>query len=720
MFRSLSLLIVPGVVAVTASAGPPQYPQTRMDDTVEQLHGHEIADPYRWLEDLDSEETAAWVAAQNEVSFGFLREIPIREALRARLTKLWNYEKYTAPSEHGGRYFYRRNDGLQNQSVLYVTEGLDGTPRELLNPNEWAADGTVALGGTWISDDGTKMVYGISAAGSDWREFKVLDVTTGAHLSDHLKWIKFSGAAWNKAGTGFYYSRYDEPAPSADGNKYEDVNYYQKLYYHEIGTPQSDDTLVFHTPDEKEWGFGGFLTDDQRYLVISISQGTERKNRIYYRDLESDDPDTVHKLLDDFDAEYRLIGNDGPVFWFRTDLDAPRGKVIAIDTGNPKRSAWKTLIPQAEETLRGVGLVNHQFVASYLKDAQTQVKIFDTTGRPVRDVQLPGIGTAGGFGGEPDDTETFYTFTSFTTPPTIYRYDLRTGESTLYRQPDVDFDPSVYTTRQVFYKSKDGTRVPMFITHKKGLKLDGSNPTMLYGYGGFNIALTPSFSINNLVWMEMGGVYALANLRGGGEYGKAWHNAGRLDNKQNVFDDFIAAGEWLIEQGYTRTEKLAISGGSNGGLLVGACITQRPDLFGAALPAVGVLDMLRFHKFTIGWAWTSDYGDPDEKDAFEVLRRYSPYHNIKAGTCYPPTMITTGDHDDRVVPSHSFKFASALQAAQGCDNPILIRIETRAGHGAGKPTAKIIEELADRNAFLFRVLKMQTPTEMTGASAVSE
>jgi prolyl oligopeptidase len=694
-------------LTVAATAQTVRYPETKRTDHVDELHGVSVADPYRWLEDLDAEETAHWVAAQNEVTFEYLQQIPVREKIKQRLTALWDYEKFSIPTEKGGRYFFTRNDGLQNQSVLYMGDGLAAEPRVLLNPNEWSEDGTVALSGRSVTDDGKLMAYQVSAAGSDWREIKVLNVDTGEHLSDNLKWVKFSGAAWDKQSRGFYYNRYDEP-PLVDNNKYQDVNKFQKLFYHAIGTPQSQDELVFHTPDEPEWGSGGSVTEDGRYLIISISQGTERKNRIYYRDLKSDTPDQTVKLLDDFDAQYELIGNDGPVFWFYTDLEAPRGRVIAIDTAHPERENWKELIPQSEDTLRGVSLVNHQFLASYLKDACTQVRVFGTDGTLSREVELPGIGSASGFGGQPDDTETFYSYTSFSTPPTIYRYDLTTGQSTVWRQPKVDFDQSHYETRQIFFPSKDGTKVPMFITHRKGLKLDGDNATYLYGYGGFNIALTPQFSISNLVWLEMGGVYAQACLRGGGEYGKDWHHAGKLENKQNVFDDFQAAADWLIRERYTRKEKLAIGGGSNGGLLVGACLTQRPDLYGAALPAVGVLDMLRFHKFTIGWAWTSDYGSPDEAEMFEVLRAYSPYHNVKAGTCYPPTMITTGDHDDRVVPSHSFKFASALQAAQGCDNPILIRIETRAGHGAGKPTTKIIEEQADRWAFLVKNLGVDT------------
>ncbi|MEL6901356.1 MAG: prolyl oligopeptidase family serine peptidase, partial [Cyanobacteria bacterium J06606_4] len=492
------------------------------------------------------------------------------------------------------------------------------------------------------------------------------------------------------------YSRYDEPN---EASKLEDVNYYQKLYYHRLGTPQSEDTLIYERPDQKEWGFSGGVTEDGRYLVISVWRGTDPKNLLFYKYLLDDNAEVV-ELIPAFEAQYSLIDNEGTTFWFRTDLDAPKGKVVAINIANPDRSNWQTMIPEAEETLESVGVLNNQFVADYLKDAYTQIKIFDLSGQFVREVELPGIGSAGGFNGKRTDTETFYSFTSYTVPTRIYRYDLTTGERTLFRSPTIPFDPDAYETRQVFYPSKDGTKIPMFITAKKGLNLNGENPVLLYGYGGFNISLSPGFSVSNLVWLELGGVYAVANLRGGGEYGEAWHQQGIKTSKQTVFDDFIRAGEWLIEQNYTSAEKLAIAGGSNGGLLVGACITQRPDLFRAALPAVGVLDMLRFNKFTIGWAWESDYGSPQNEKEFKALYAYSPLHNLKPGTAYPATMITTADHDDRVVPAHSFKFAAALQAAHASDHPVLIRIETKAGHGAGKPTTKQIEEATDKWAFL--------------------
>ncbi len=682
------------------------YPESKKLDHIDEYHGTKVADPYRWLEDLDSAETKAWVEAQNKLTFAYLKEIPARERLRERLTRLWNYERYTVPFKEGERYFYYKNDGLQNQSVLYTATSLDAPPTVLLDPNKLSTDGTVALSGIDISDDARLLVYGLSAAGSDWQEYRVRDVATGQDLPDVVKWVKFSAAALTPDGKGFFYSRYAEPT---EATKLAGANYFQKLYFHRIGTPQTEDVLIYERPDQKEWGFFGDVTEDGRYLIIHVWQGSERKNRIYYKDLSAKDAPVV-KLLDDLDASYNFIDNDGSTFWFQTDLAAPRNKIIAIDVTKPERQNWRVVVPEASDKLEGVGTINNMFVASYLKDAQTRVKLFSLDGKLVREVDLPGIGSVGGFTGKRKDKETFYSFTGFTTPTTIYRYDAATGKSTLFRQPKVDFNPARYETRQVFFKSKDGTRVPMFITHKKGLKLDGQNPTYLYGYGGFDVSLTPAFSVGNLVWMEMGGVYVVANLRGGGEYGQAWHEAGTKLRKQNVFDDFIAAAERLIANKYTSTPKLAIGGGSNGGLLVGAAITQRPELFGAALPAVGVMDMLRFHKFTIGWGWISDYGSSDTAEEFKALYAYSPLHNLKAGTAYPPTMITTADHDDRVVPSHSFKFAAAMQAAQGGASPVLIRIETRAGHGAGKPTAKIIEEVADRWAFLVRELDVRTPS----------
>jgi prolyl oligopeptidase len=682
---------------------PNNYPPARKSDQVDDYHGVKVADPYRWLEDLDSEETRNWVEAENKLSFGYLAAIPERNALKERLTKLWNYEKYGIPFKEGNRYFYTRNSGLQNQAVLYTVTSLDAQPQMVLDPNTLSADGTVALSGLQVSPDGKFIAYSLSASGSDWQEWKVRDVETSKDLSDHLKWVKFSGASWTRDGKGFFYSRYDEPK----GDTLKSTNYFQKVYFHKLGTLQTEDVLVYERPDQKDWLFGGTVTDDGNYLIITVFQGTDVKSRVYYKDLKAKDAPVV-KLLDDFDAAYNFVANEGSRFWFQTDLQAPRGKLIEIDTAKPARSNWKVVVPEGKETLQGTSFVNNKFVLNYLKDAYTQVKIYDVNGKLVNEVGFPEIGSAAGFGGKATDKETFYAFTSFTTPTTIYRYDMTTGKSTIFRQPKVDFNPADYETKQVFYKSKDGTKVPMFITHKKGLKLDGNNPTFLYGYGGFNISLTPAFSVGNLVWMELGGVYTQPNLRGGGEYGEDWHQAGMKLKKQNVFDDFIAAAQWLIDNKYTSAPKLAIGGGSNGGLLVGAALTQRPDLFGAALPAVGVMDMLRFQTFTIGWAWVSDYGSSDNPEEFKALYAYSPLHNIKPGTSYPPTMITTADHDDRVWPGHSFKFAAALQAAQAGDAPILIRIETKAGHGAGKPTSKLIEETADRWAFLVKTLDMKS------------
>ena len=679
------------------------YPVARKGEQIDDYHGVKVADPYRWLEDLDSQETRNWVEAENKLSFGFLGSIPARATIKDRLTKLWNYEKYGVPFKEGNRYFYTRNSGLQNQSVLYTVSSLDGQPTLVLDPNTLSTDGTVALSGLQVSNDGKLLAYSLSASGSDWQEWRVRDVETGKDLSDLLKWVKFSGVSWLRDNSGFFYSRYEEPKSEA----LKATNYFQKVYFHKLGTPQTEDVLVFERPDQKDWLFGGSVTEDGNYLVIPIYQGTDSKTRVYYKDLRAKDSAVV-KLLDDFDAAYNFVGNEGSRFWFQSDLQAPLGKIIEIDVARPGRANWKTLVPESKEALQTTTVVNHKFILNYLKDAYTQVRIHDTSGKLLTSVQLPGIGSADGFGGKSTDTETFYSFTGFTTPTTIFRYDSVTGKSTVFRQPKVEFNSESFETKQVFFNSKDGTRVPMFITYKKGLKLDGSNPTYLYGYGGFNVSLSPAFSVGNLVWMEMGGVYAQPSLRGGGEYGEDWHQAGMKLKKQNVFDDFIAAAEWLIENKYTSTPKLAIGGGSNGGLLVGAALTQRPDLFGAALPAVGVMDMLRFQEFTIGWAWVSDYGSSKNADEFKALYAYSPLHNIKAGTSYPPTMVTTADHDDRVWPGHSFKFAAALQAAQTGTAPILIRIETKAGHGAGKPTAKIIEEVADRWAFLVKTLEMKS------------
>jgi prolyl oligopeptidase len=711
MFKTLWLpiLALGGLLAVIATAAdaPLTYPSTKRIDHVDELHGVKVADPYRWLEDdvRKSKDVADWVEAENKVTFAYLKAIPEREGIQKRLTELWNYEKYSAPFKAGGRYFYTKNDGLQNQSVLYTLDTLDAEPRVLLDPNTWSKDGTVALGDVAISDDGKYLAYSVADAGSDWHTYRVLDIATAKPLGDELKWVKFSGASWTKDSKGFFYSRYDEPK---EGAQFQGLNLNQKVFYHRIGTPQSADVLVYRRPDHPDWGFSTEVSEDGRYLVMNTWKGTDHKYRVTYRDL--DEPYGMPiDLIDEFENDYSFAGNDGPIFYFKTDNNAPRGRLIAIDTRKPERSNWKEIIPQVKENLRGVGLVGNLFIASYLKDARTQVKLFGMDGKLVREVAFPTLGTASGFGGKRTDTETFYSFSSFATPPSIYRYDVVSGESKLLRQAKVKFNPDDYEVKQVFYPSKDGTKVPMFITAKKGLTLDGSHPTLLYGYGGFNIPLTPAFSISRLMWLELGGVFVQANLRGGGEYGEEWHQAGTKLKKQNVFDDFIAAAEWLIKEKYTKPAKLAIQGGSNGGLLVGACLVQRPDLFGACLPAVGVMDMLRFQKFTAGRFWVDDYGSADDADQFKALYAYSPYHNLKKGTKYPATLVTTADTDDRVVPGHSFKFIAQLQHCQAGPAPVLARIETRAGHGAGKPTAKVIEEIADQWAFLVKNLGMKVP-----------
>ncbi len=679
-----------------------KYPDTRKCDQVDDYHGVKIADPYRWLENPESPESRTWIDAQTKITDAWSTNLSHLGSIRARIAQLWNYERYGVPFRQGLRYFYVRNDGLQNQSVLYTLDHIADAGRVLLDPNKLSADGTVALKGYAASEDGRYLAYGTSAAGSDWEEWHVRDIQTGTDASDVLKWVKFSGASWTIDGNGFFYSRYDEPKGEAS---LRSVNYFQKLYYHRVGGPQSVDVLVYERPDQKEWGFGGEVTEDGRYLIIRSSQGTDTRERIFYLDLNGPmTPAAVRPLLKEFDASYQFIGNVGETFYFVTDKDAPRGKLIAVPSANPVPSAWKEIIPQGTSTLSTASLVGNRLIANTMKDAASEVLIYSLDGRLERKLNLPGIGSATGFSGKSSSPETFYSFASFSDPSTIYRLDVSTGESTVYRRPKVAFDPADYVTKQVFYPSKDSTKIPMFITMRKSLALNGKQPTLLYGYGGFNISLPPSFSPGILAWMEMGGIYAQPNLRGGGEYGEAWHKAGTKLQKQNVFDDFIAAAEWLIANNYTTQKKLGIYGRSNGGLLIGACLTQRPDLFGAAVPAVGVLDMLRFHKFTIGWAWTSDYGSSDNAEEFRALLAYSPLHQIKPATHYPPTLIYTADHDDRVVPAHSFKFAATLQEAQGGSAPILIRIDTKSGHGAGKPTGRQIDEAAERYAFLFQNL----------------
>ncbi|MHC4993693.1 MAG: prolyl oligopeptidase family serine peptidase [Planctomycetota bacterium] len=701
--RWIALALASAVGAIASHAQSLSYPQTLRTDHTDTLHGTTVADPYRWLEDdaRNSERVAGWVEAQNRVTFGYLHNLPRRDEIQKRLTELWNYPKQSTPFKEGGRYYFYKNDGLQNQYVLYTTDHPDNPPTLLIDPNTWSADGATALGSTEASPDGRFLAYSIQDGGSDWRTWRVLDIQTKQPIADELKWVKFSGVTWTHDSQGFFYAGFDAPQ---EGDEFQASNTNQKLYYHRLNTPQSEDTLVYHRPDRPEWGYSPYVTEDGRYLVITIWKSSEDKYRVMVRDLQQ--PYAMPTdLIDSFEQDYSFIGNDGPVFYFLTDYEAPRKQVIAIDTRRPQKERWRVVVPETEHALRDVNFVANQLVCSYLKDASTLVKIHDTTGRHLRDVDLPGIGSASGFRGKRTDTETYYSFQSFTTPPTTYRYDMLTGKSGVYRRAEVAFDPDRYTVNQVFYRSKDGTRVPMFIAHKKGLQLNGKNRTLLYAYGGFNIALTPRFSVSTLQWMEMGGVYALANLRGGGEYGEAWHTAGMRHNKQNVFDDFIAAAEYLIENRYASTKTLGIQGGSNGGLLVGAVMSQRPELFGACLPAVGVMDMLRYHKFTAGRFWVSEYGSADEKEMLPTLLAYSPYHNLKPGTAYPPTLVTTADTDDRVVPGHSFKFAAALQHAHRGPNPVLIRVETRAGHGAGKPTDKIIEQAADQWAFLMENLK---------------
>ena len=754
------LAIALSAIVSSANAQTPaptlKYPTATRGTQVDVYHGVSIADPYRWLEDTDSPETKAWVAAENQLSDSYLATIPQRAAIKNRLTQIWNYARYSAPFKEGGRYFFFQNTGLQNQSVLYVQDGRNAPARVLLDPNTLSADGTVALSDATPSDDGRYLAYSLSTSGSDWQEIHVRDVSNSRDMGDVLKWVKFSGISWTHDNRGFFYSRYDAPTT---GNAMTNVNRFHKIYYHRIGQAQSRDELIFDTPDQPDWLLNATVTDDGQYMIIVVSQGTDVRHRLYFKDLrnpgrpEIENP--VVRLIDRLEAEYAFVGNRGTMFYVRTDRNAPKGRIVAINIDNAREERWTTIVPEGKDALTDATIAGEDIVANYLQDAHSSIRFYtasrdngeeerrrrreeearrrreptsvydDTSTAPLvtrernlqagggfrfrGEIALPGIGTVGEIHGRQGDDELFYSFTSFLYPTTVYRYDLNSRRNEVFRAPKVAFDPTQFETRQVFYTSKDGTRVPMFITSKKGLKLDGNNPTLLYAYGGFNISETPSFSSANAAWLEMGGIYALANLRGGGEYGKEWHEAGTLAKKQNVFDDFIAAAEYLIREKYTSTPKLAIRGGSNGGLLVGAVMTQRPELFGAALPEVGVMDMLRFQKFTIGWAWTSDYGSSDDSTQFQFLRAYSPLHNIKPGTCYPPTLAATADHDDRVVPGHTFKFVATMQAAQGCANPILVRIETKAGHGAGKPTSKQIDEAADRFAFLVRTLHM-SPT----------
>jgi prolyl oligopeptidase len=677
------------------------YPPARRSDTVDDYHGTRVADPYRWMEDPDAAETAAWVEAENKLTREFIDAFPGRGAIEERLTDLWNYPRYSLPYKQGGRYFFSKNDGLQNQSVLYRQETLESEPAVVLDPNTLSEDGTIAVSTTEYSEDGKLLAYGLSSKGSDWQQVKIRYVETGQDLDEVLDWCKFTSIAWRHDHSSFYYNRFPEAGTVPE----EDRHAYSRVYWHTLRTPQSSDVLVYEDPGHKEWGFYPLVTDDGKYLVLYVTRGTDPRNGIYYREVEKGG-DFI-KLLEVGEAKFDPIDNIGPVMYLNTDLDAPRGRVIAIDCDKPDRASWREVIPQTDDVLHYARMVNNQLVVAYLHDAHHVIKIFHTTGEFDREIALPTIGAVYGLSGERKDTEMFFSFTSFLYPTTAFRYDFQTNEVSVFRRAEIDFDDSQYETKQVFYASKDGTRVPMFITHKRGIALDGSNPTILYGYGGFNAAMLPYFSVVRLLWLEHGGVYAIANIRGGDEYGEEWHQGGILDRKQNVFDDFIAAGEWLIANKYTSTPRLAIQGASNGGLLVAACMIQRPDLFGAVVCEVPVTDMLRYHKFTVGRYWVSDYGSSDDPEQFKFLYAYSPAHNVKEGVTHPATLITTADTDDRVVPMHGEKFAAVLQAADTGANPILIRIETKAGHGGGKPTSKRIEEAADVYGFLFRVFGME-------------
>ncbi len=715
--KRLTTVVLPMLLAACTQPAEPEataadtvaidYPASATVDHVDNYHGTEVADPYRWLEDdvRESENVSNWVNAQNAVTFDYLATIEERSLIEKRLTALWDYERFGLPRKEGGRYFYSYNNGLQNQSVVYTQASLDEEAELLIDPNTWSDDGTVALASYFPSPDGTHVAYLVQDGGSDWRVGEVLNIETGEKLDDRLEWLKFTGLSWAGDSSGFYYSRY--PATSEE-EKFRSLNKDMTIYFHEVGTPQEDDVVVYAAPDNPDWGPRAQVTDDGNHLIITISVGTDSRYSIAYQDLTNPES-RPGMIIEGFDYDYSLIGNIGDDLYFRTNNGAPKNRLIVIDAKDPAPENWREVIPEAEDVLDGVNLVGGKIIAEYMQDAWSVVKIYDLDGNHTGNVDLPGIGMAFGFGGKADDAETFYGYTSFNTPSTINRFDIETGETTVFKAPDVPFNPDDYVVEQVFYSSRDGTRVPMFIAHHRDVVPDGNRPTLLYAYGGFNISLQPSYSVTRMAWMEMGGIFALANIRGGGEYGEEWHKAGTRLNKQNVFDDFIAAAEYLIDEGYTRTEKLAVQGGSNGGLLIGAVVNQRPDLFGVALPAVGVMDMLRFHQFTAGRFWTDDYGSADDREEFEALLAYSPYHNIQDGVAYPPTLVTTADTDDRVVPGHSFKYAARIQEVQGGDAPVLIRIETRAGHGAGVPTEKRIAAYADTWAFVVRNLDMRLP-----------
>jgi prolyl oligopeptidase len=669
-----------------------KYPETKKVDVVDDYHGTKVADPYRWLEDDNSEETKQWVAEQNKVTFDYFEKIPFREKVKERFTKLFNYPKYSAPFKAGDKYYFFKNDGLQNQSVMYVKNELDGEANVFIDPNKFSEDGTKSLSNFNFSKDGKYFAYGISTGGSDWDEFFVMNALTGEKLNDHLKWIKFSGIAWK--GEGFYYSRFPEPV----GSELSAKNEFGKIFFHKVGDPQEKDILIYEDPTRPNRSFYAQTTEDERFLIVSFSEGTSN-NGWMVKDLSDNNSDFI-TIVDDLENNYSVVDNLEDKLLVMTDYRASNYRLILVDPQNPSLENWKDVIPENENVLQSVQIIGEKIIAVYMKDASHHAFIFDLKGNPESEITLPTVGSVG-FSGRRDDNTAFYSFTSFTYPSTIYKFDVSKRQSELYYQIEIDFDLNNYETKQVFYKSKDGTSVPMFIVHKEGLKLDGNNPAYLYGYGGFNISLNPSFSTSRLMFLENGGVFAMPNLRGGGEYGEEWHKAGMLDKKQNVFDDFISAAEFLINEGYTSPNKLAIAGGSNGGLLVGAVVNQRPDLFKVAIPQVGVMDMLRYHKFTIGHYWAVEYGSSDNPEQFKFLYAYSPLQNLKQGVEYPAVLVTTADHDDRVVPAHSFKYIATLQAKHTGRNPVLIRIETKAGHGAGTPTSKIIEEVGDLWSFVF-------------------
>ncbi len=703
----LTLSALALAAAFTVQAQTLDYPATRKVEQTDSYHGTTVADPYRWLEDDNSAETKAWVAAENAVTDKFLAAMPQRLPVRKLYTELYNFEKFGVPFREGGRYFWTRNDGLQQQSVLYTAKSLNDTPVVALDPNTLSKDGTVALSGAVPSRNGKLLAYGVAGAGSDWQTWKVRDLATGQDLEDKIDWVKFSSAAWTADSKGFFYARYDAPK---EGDKLKGANYFQKLYYHRLGTAQSDDVLVAENRDDKEWGFGSEVSDDGQLLLISVWKSAGSKNGLMVLPLPKGGfaGGKPQPITLDFDAQYSPVAVIGHKLVVKTDKDAPRGKLIAVDLKHPASTGWKTLVAEGADAMMGASAVGGRFLVSYLHDAATLVRVHAADGKQLSEVALPGVGTAGGFGGRWNDSETFFSYTSLTNPAEIHRYDVKTGKISLFKRPTTAFNPDEFETRREFVTSKDGTRFPIFIAAKKGLKLDGANPTLLYGYGGFNVSITPSYNVTAATWMRMGGVYVSASIRGGGEYGSAWHEAGTKLKKQNVFDDFIAAGEWLVKNKVASPSTLAINGGSNGGLLVGAVVNQRPELFAAAVPQVGVMDMLRYQNFTIGWAWATDYGtSKDSPEMFKALAAYSPLHTIKSGDKYPAVLITTGDHDDRVVPAHSFKYAATLQAADTGSAPKLIRIETNAGHGAGKPTSKIIEERSDILAFIANTMKLE-------------